>query len=336
MILFRTAQGTDLEQIHALAQKSGVGITSLPKNLNTLKKRLERSIESNKKQIKEPQDEYYLFVLEDSLSQTILGVCGIVAHVGYTMPYYSFKLTKHTQVCHSLNIRNDYEILTLVNDNQGCTELSTLFLDPEHRKKNIGSLLSKARFLFMAQHPERFMERVVAELRGISNSQAQAPFWDSVSGHFFKMSFQQASELVLSTNKQFMEDLMPRNPIYIPLIPQQAKDVLGKPHPDSVLAQEILLKEGFRFNQCVHIFDAGPTVEAPMNQIRTLAQSQLKTLTDYCDQTEGVACFISNTSIPFRATTGKAVVFEQSCRLPQELAQLLHVQIGDSIRLTPR
>ena len=49
MMLFRSARNSDLDAIHHLAEQSGVGMTTLPKDKELLKKRLEWSSDSYKK-----------------------------------------------------------------------------------------------------------------------------------------------------------------------------------------------------------------------------------------------------------------------------------------------
>lgn len=57
----------------------------------------------------------------------IVGVSGIESRTGHDTPFYSYKISKRTRVSRSLNIRSDYEVLSLVNDNQGRSEICTLF-----------------------------------------------------------------------------------------------------------------------------------------------------------------------------------------------------------------
>ncbi len=73
MMLFRRAEMKDLEAIHTLALASGIGMTTLPKDIELLKKRLTWSCESFEKPVTSPPNEYYLFVLEDTEQQKIVG-----------------------------------------------------------------------------------------------------------------------------------------------------------------------------------------------------------------------------------------------------------------------
>jgi arginine N-succinyltransferase len=336
MMLFRSARDSDLDNIYRLAKHSGVGMTTLPKNKNLLSKRLHWSTESYLKDVTSPKNEYYFFVLEHPETKELIGTSAIESFVGHQVPFYSYKVSQYTRICHSLKIRSTHQVLNLVNDNEGHSEICTLYLKPEYRKSHNGILLSKARFLFMANAPHRFTPTVIAELRGVSDEQGHSPFWDHVGAHFFHMSFAKADRLTLATNKQFIVDLMPRNPIYVSLLPESAQAAIGQPHPSALPAMNILLNEGFRYNKYVDIFDAGPTIEAPINQIKTITQSRVMVIKELCDE-EVVSqdVLLANTGLDFRATISKAIVHPEngSCTLSKKTAELLEVRCGDEIRI---
>ncbi len=336
-MLFRSAHDTDLDAIHHLAEESGIGITTLSKDKKILAKRLHWSTESFKKSIEKPNNEYYLFVLEDPARKKIIGVSGIESCTGHEAPFYSYKISKRTRICRSLNIRSDYEVLSLVNDNQGRSEICTLFLEPQYRKNKNGLLLSKARFLFIAQHPKRFASTIIAEMRGISDTNGISPFWENVGNHFFHMSFAEADRLTLATDKQFIADLMPRNPIYIKLLSPEAQAVIGQSHPSTQAAMHILLKEGFRYNKYIDIFDGGPTLEVPQLKIKTIELSRVVTIKNISDEVSSPNYLLANTQLDFRATINSALVNKENstCIISKKTANLLQVQCGNQLRVAP-
>ena len=336
-MLFRSAREEDLHAIHHLAEHSGIGMTTLPKNIELLKKRLAWSTMSFGKTLDSPSDEYYLFVLEDPTTGKIVGTSAIESAIGHEAPFYSYKLSKRTRVCHALNIRSHYEVLSLVNDNQGHSEICTLYLEPTYRRNGNGVFLSCARFLFIAHFPQRFAPIIIAEMRGISDDDGRSPFWDQVGSHFFHMSFAEADRLTLSTNKQFIADLMPRNPVYVKLLAPSAQEVIGKPHASTVPAMKILIREGFRHNNYVDIFDAGPTLEVPRDLIHTVSASNVMTINNIIDHVSSQRFLLANTNLDFRATVGNVIFNKQHnfCIIDKETAQLLQVKCGDCLRIAP-
>ena len=338
MILLRTAQKDDLADICQLADQGGViGITTLPNNIDLLTTRLAWSTASFKKTVTLPGHEYYLFVLEDTNTGKVVGTSAIEASIGVNSPFYSYQVSMQTCVCHALNIQTDYKILNLVNDYHGYTEICTLFLDPVYRKHNNGLLLSRARFLFMANHPRRFSNTIIAEMRGLSDEAGRSPFWEHIGAHFFQMSFATADRLTLSTDKQFIADLMPKNSIYVNLLHPEAQAVIGIPHPSSQPAMNILNREGFHYNHYIDIFDAGPTIEAPRDQIRTSAQSQVLVFKNRRDAISGPLFIIGTTTLDYRATIGPVEINPQegTCSLTPDIAALLQVNSLDKLRISP-
>lgn len=336
-MLFRRAEPKDLDAIHALSLQSGHGITTLPKDKTLLQSRLEWSAQSFSKSLKKPENEYYLFLLEDTSTGKVVGTSAIESAIGHDVPFYSYKLCKQTRVCHSLMRRSDYEVLMLVNDNQERSELCTLFLEPNYRINGHGLLLSRARFLFIAEHPQRFSKTIIAEMRGISDDDGNSPFWDNLGQHFFHMSFMEADQLTLSSNKQFIADLMPRNPIYVSLLPKIAQEVIGKPHPSTLSAMSILLREGFHYNGYVDIFDGGPTIEALSHHIQTIHSHHILRVSNLSDEVSSKRFILANTSLNFRATISQ-VIFnptKDTCILSKETADRLQINVGDCIRLAP-
>ena len=98
MILFRRAQAQDLDAIHTLAMHSGIGMTTLTKSMDLLRQRLTWSNDSFGKSVNTPSNEYYLFVLEDTTSNKVVGTSAIEASIGDDVPFYSYKLSKRTKI----------------------------------------------------------------------------------------------------------------------------------------------------------------------------------------------------------------------------------------------
>lgn len=274
MMVVRPVTENDVAAIMSLAEQSGIGMTTLPKDERVLEGNIQRSVLSFSAQLEKPQDEYYFFVLEDVKQQKIAGCCAINAAAGANSPLYSYKVGVVTRVSNELNIRKDHQLLYLVNDLQGKTEICTLFLLPEYRKGGNGVLLSRSRFLFMGQFRQRFTDTVFAEMRGISDEHGNSPFWESLGRHFFDMDFERADFLTAVTNKQFIADLMPREPIYANFLSQEAQATIGKPHHSTIPAMKILQHQGFAYNYYVDIFDAGPTLLASLGQIKTITAAK--------------------------------------------------------------
>ena len=303
MMVVRPAKLSDLSRIQQLAQQAGVGLTTLPNDEAVLHQQIKHSRTSFAKTLQAPEDERYVFVLEDSALKTVVGTAAIIANVGAHTPFYHYKQSAVTRICNSLNIRKTYYSLSLVNDFQDATEIASLFLHPNYRRDGNGILLSRSRFLLMAAFKKRFAATIVAELRGVIDKKGHSPFWDAVGKHFFEMDFSEADRLTSLTDKQFIADLMPRNPIYISMLPKAAQKAIGKTHAESTAALKILEREGFHYQGYVDIFDAGPTISAHLTHITTVQNTQSFRVR-VSSEPEGQHRFlVSNTKMDFRVVS---------------------------------
>ncbi len=166
------------------------------------------------------------------------------------------------------------KMLSLTTDLEGCSEVGGLFLHPEARAGGWGALLARSRYLFMKLHRQRFGDRTLAELRGVLDDAGNSPFWDALAGRFFGMTFPEADEFNAVNGTKFITDLMPKTPIYVALLPETARTVMGLPHPTGRPALRMLESEGFVFDRYLDIFDGGPTVTAATDSIRTIREAE--------------------------------------------------------------
>ena len=336
MMVIRPIRADDYPALYSIAVESGHGFTSLPVNDELLMRKISRSEQSFNKQINSPGDEGYLFVLEDTNTGEVCGTSALEAAVGLDDAFYHYHLGKVVHSSRSLGVYKTADILTLCNDYTGVSELCTLFLRESRREKNNGRLLLKMRFLFMAEFPQRFSDRVIAEMRGISNTDGSSPFWQWLQEHFFSLDFPTADYLTGIGQKVFIAELMPKYPIYVSLLSKQAQAVIGQVHEKTKPALALLQSEGFSHRGYVDIFDAGPTVEARVEHIRSVRNSQ-RLQVRLGDVSDGQPYLICNTSVAdFRATWLVLNVNEHSAEvtLPADVAAALRVSTGDWVRVT--
>lgn len=337
MLLIRPITENDRPELTRLARQTGTGFTSMQDD----PKRIDQMIESGCRAFSTtpPQpDGYYLFVAEDLELQQLVGTCAIQAGVGLTAPFYSYHLDTTVHASRELDVYNKFHTLSLSNFHTGCTELCSLFLLPESRKNHNGHLLSKSRFLFMGQNQERFDSTVIAEMRGVSDEKGNSPFWEGLGRHFFNLDFTIADKLSMH-DKVFIAELMPRNPIYTNLLPEDAQEVIGHTHPHTMPARKLLESEGFRFNHHVDIFDAGPMLEAQLDAIRAVReQTRVRVKISSESISPHVTPYlVGNGKVDhFRAIATRAFNLSgDELTLGADLADTLHLKSGDSVPIVP-
>jgi arginine N-succinyltransferase len=333
----RPATGDDFRGIYQLAKLTGGGFTNLPADRGTLVAKLDRSTKSFARKEDCQAADLYVFVLEDPKTGKIRGTCQVFGQVGVVQPFYSYHISTLTQTSPELGKTFRNQRLSLTTDLEGSSEVGGLFLHPEMRAGGWGGLLARSRYLFMKQHRPRFGDRTLAELRGVMDEAGHAPFWDALAGKFFGMSFPEADEFNAVHGTKFIADLMPRSPVYVALLTEEAKAVIGQPHPSGRAALRMLEHEGFSYDRYIDIFDGGPTVTARTDNIRTVREAKA----------EKIAEIGEGGTTRVLASAGRLKQFRACCasikKLPRKgilidakAAELLEIEIGDTVLTAPK
>ncbi|MFM5907197.1 MAG: arginine N-succinyltransferase [Novosphingobium sp.] len=272
--VIRAANADDLQHLYEMAKRTGGGFTNLPPDRKALAAKLERSAAAFARQGDERADDLFVFVLENVDSGEVRGTCQIFSAVGLKWPFYSYRIGALTQHSEELGRTFRADILNLSTDLEGASEVGGLFLHPGERAGGLGMLIARSRYLFMRAHRARFADRTLAELRGVIDEAGGSPFWDGVAGRFFGMNFQDADEFNAKHGNQFIADLMPKHPVYIAMLSEHARSVIGVPHPSGRAAMRMLEDEGFAWESYIDIFDGGPTMTVRTDQIRSIREAR--------------------------------------------------------------
>jgi arginine N-succinyltransferase len=193
--------------------------------------------------------------------------------------------------------------------------------------------------MFIAQFRERFPQRICAELRGHFDADGTSPFWRAVGSHFYQIDFNAADYLSSHGRKAFLAELMPRYPVYVDLLPEEAQAAVGLTHSDTLPARRMLEAEGLRYENHVDIFDAGPVLECHIADLRTVRESVVVPVEIGEPRVQDGAprSLVSNTSLTdFRVGMAPGVPEEGVFRLSAEDAAALDVRAGDPVRVLPQ
>jgi arginine N-succinyltransferase len=333
-MIVRPVSVTDLPALMDLVRQAGPGFTTLPDSEERLAHRLRWAQRTFAEQV-ERADADYLFVLEDD-EQQVVGISALAGAVGLRDPWYNYRVGLTVSASPDLGIERQIPTLFLNNEMTGQSQLCSLFLRHDQRQGTNGRLLSLARLLFVAEFPQLFGDKLIAELRGSADEQGCSPFWDSLGRHFFKMEFSHADHLSGLGSKSFIAELMPRQPLYTCLLTEQAQAVIGKAHPNSEPAMRILNAEGFAHKGYIDIFDAGPVIEAPVSNIRAVRDSQALVLSIGTPDEQAPVWLIYNRRLEnCRITTAQARMVGDSLVVDRLTAKRLQLQPGNSVRAVP-
>lgn len=335
MLALRPVQLSDLPQLQQLARDSLVGVTSLPDDTERLRDKILDSCASFETDVQSPGAENYFFVLEDLASGQLTGCSEILASTGCNEPFYSLRHRPFTSESRELNIQHGVPALSLCQDLNGQTLLRGFHIDTGRVRTPESELLSRARLMFIAAHPQRFAESVITEIVGFSSDDGQSPFWDAVGQHFFDLPYAEAERLCGLQSRTFLAELMPQYPIYVPMLSQAAQACIGRVHPDGQEAFDILEREGFETNSYVDIFDGGPTLHARVANIRSITQSRIATARQCSDIDLGGRFLLSNDGLGnYRAIVAELdVSAEGTVSLTPQMLAALGITDGERARV---
>lgn len=338
--IIRPANMDDLQPIYEMAKRTGGGFTNLPPDRKALSAKLERSAEGFAREGDHVADDLYVFVLQNTETGEVRGTCQIFGQVGQKWPFYSYRIGALTQHSEELGRTFRADILNLSTDLEGTTEVGGLFLHPGERAGGLGMLIARSRYLFIRNHRTRFADRTLAELRGVIDEKGGSPFWDGVAGRFFGMSFQDADEFNAKFGNQFIADLMPKHPVYIAMLQESAREVIGIPHPSGRAAMRMLENEGFAWENYVDIFDGGPTMTARTDQIRSIREatdSKIVEISGELDEKNGEKVLLACGKLhDFTAAYGWVCPSEDGIAIDPASAALLKLSVGDGVTHVPR
>ncbi len=296
----RPARLTDLPRLEAMIAHVDPGMLTMPSTREAMAARIGRSVAAFSRPSAPPHNECYFLVMEEA--GELVGTASIFTNLGVERPFYSYRISRDSKASPEQNVKVELDLLQLVNDHHGDTELGTLFIERHARGGGRGKLLSFARLMLIAVDPVRFGPKAMAEIRGWTDPQGRSPFWEAVGAKFFQMDYRKADTLS-ARDHRFIADLMPRYPIYANLLPAEARDVIARPHPDAEPALSLLKSQGFHFNNVVDIFDAGPCVEAFTDHIDIVRNARSMPASSFARSDASVGGLVAKASLGEFAVT---------------------------------
>lgn len=330
--VIRPVTEDDFDWLFNFRSKVDLGFTSLPHNREYLTNRLATVCNSFAENIP-PQQRIYLFVREQLDSGERVGIAGVQACAGFNTIFYNYEVSSITQHSREMDLQFDHQVLNLVENFQTATELISFWVDPEKRGQKYGKPLSYSRLLFLAQFANLFGKTLIAEIRGVCDEHGKTPFWDTVIRPFFGMEFVTADYLTMSTDKQFIADLMPKLPIYVDLLPKEAQQLIGVAHDTALPARKFLENQGLKYRNYIDIFDAGPLLSADLTDVKLVKDSSLKTVVAVeANIQDGRFVIIGNVNLGMRMTTGIIQEQENNVVVSKDIAEILQVDVGSEVR----
>ena len=181
-------------------------------------------------------------------------------------------------------------------------------------------------------------DRVIAEMMGPITMDGQSILWEYFGRRFIPLSYSEADKHC-QISREFISALLPKEDIYLSLLPPEARDVVGKVGAETIPARKMLEKLGFAYTDTIDPFDGGPHLEAVTDDIPIVRGTRPATLGPAA--ASPAACtrhgFVStlNTEGEFKAVeTDFAIDAKHRVSLPRPLMAEIGWESGASIGVT--
>jgi arginine N-succinyltransferase len=278
MLLLREARPSDHRQLLKLARE--LDSINLPTRGDEMVEALERSFKSFRGQIRDRANAVYIFCAEIVGKKKIAGASMIFAKHGTPLsPHYYLEMTSEERYSHALRKMFRHTSLHLRHSMDGPSEVGGLIVDPAYRghPEKIGKQLSWIRFLYIAMHPKRFGQHVIAEIMPPLTKDHGNLFWDHYGRRVTGLTFREAERLSRH-DKEFISALFPQSPLYTFMLPDDVRASLAAVGEQSKGAVRLLEQAGMRFLHHIDPFDAGPyygAVTKELEPVKALRSSRI-------------------------------------------------------------
>lgn len=282
----------------------------------------------------------FMFALEDTDSGSVLGTSQVIAHMGGPGdPNVSLRLAKREFFSESLQSGASHMTVQLHLDESGPTEIGGLILQPSFRRHSarLGRFLSLVRFHFMGLHRKFFADRVIAEMMAPITPDGQNLLWEYLGRRFINLTYSEADRFC-QQSREFMTSLLPKEEIYLSLLPPEARALVAQVGPETVPARKLLENLGFQHHDLIDPFDGGPYLQADTDKITIVKGTRRMTLgepvsADKCTHLGMVSSLDADGE--FRAMQSPLVADSRGhIRIPTESAELLAVTQGIQVGVT--
>lgn len=287
----------------------------------------------------EEDSDNFMFAIEDVESGGVIGTSQVRTRQGGPgNPNWSMRVSEKRFYSQSLGMGTTHTVGQLYADESGPTEIGGLILQPSHRGHPLrpGRFLSFVRFHFVALHRGLFADRILAEMMGPVTNEGDSVFWDAFGRKFIPVKFAEADRFC-QHNRKFISELLPKEEIYLTLLPLDVINMLGSVSRETIPARRILENLGFKYTGSIDPFDGGPHLYARTDEVSLVKATSRGELgraiaEEKCPRAGIVSVLDRNGE--FRAVETRFAAVGGEVRVPSRAMELLNASTGAAVGST--
>jgi len=335
MFFIRQAQADDASTLLKLAKM--VHFINLPADPDIISRRIAQSRRSFEGKARNKRERVFMFVLEDSDTGNVIGTSSIISCISWPgRPHTYLQVRKREFFSQDLQTGQVHLTVQLGTDETGPTEIGGLILGPSYRghPQRLGAMLSLVRFHFVGLNRKQFSDKVIAEMMGPITPDSRNLLWEYLGRRFINLQYAEADRFC-QHSKEFITSLMPKEEIYVSLLPPEARALIGRVGPETEPARAMLENLGFRYHGQIDPFDGGPYLEAAVDTIPLVNATRPATLGAMSGALPNEGLISASGEFGYRAVRTNYALEGDTIAIAPEQAELLGITTGAGVGLTP-
>jgi arginine N-succinyltransferase len=337
----RGVDPTDEDQLLSVAHH--LDTVNLPDDRDAIREIIDLSQRSFAGDVKDPKKREYVFVLYDVREKKVIGTSMIIGQLGRRdAPYIYLDVIAEEKYSQTLDKHFYHTLLRIGYSYNGPTEIGGLIVLPEYRNapERLGRVISSVRFMFIAAHRSLFRDQILAELLPPLEADGTSYLWEALGRNFTGLSYAEA-DFLSKKNKEFIKSLFPDGVVYASVLPQAAREVIGKVGAQTRGVEKLLKRIGFRYANRIDPFDGGPHFTAQTDEITLVAKTRRARVAElFSEGAPGKSKSLVAKEFPsspfLRAVLADARdQGESGVSVESEAAEYLGVGVGDEIVTLP-
>jgi arginine/ornithine succinyltransferase subunit-like protein len=182
-----------------------------------------------------------------------------------------------------------------------------------------------------------FRDQILAEMMAQITPDGHNHFWDHLGRRFIPLSYTEADRLC-QYSREFMMSLLPREPIYLSLLPPEPRAGVGQVGTETIPARRMLEKLGFEYHGFVDPFDGGPYLHAETDEVPLIKNTRFRKLGEpvaasKC-KTPGIVSILHSDGDFYAVNQPFMLDNEGRVRVTREVMSTLQANAGDKIGVT--
>ena len=215
--------------------------------------------------------EHLLMVASSDPAHTLHATLRLLPAIGLQLPRVSYHVGCTVHAAAELGLFYRQRTLLLGHDHTGASELADVaWLQGDvplaEQAMALRRLLDHALSVLRQARPH-YADRLIAELPGPRDSAGQSPFWHGLGRHFYRGDPAAAAAEHGPAWRSHSASLLPRHPIYASSLPPAAEAAIAQVAAPALLLRDALEDVGLRYSHHVNVEDAGPILEAAVDDL---------------------------------------------------------------------